>query len=63
MTITNEFYYCYSPRLHVFLQDSGQRYTCAGLNEKTLRKFWQYKRTDGLHALLADWAENKPSPE
>lgn len=56
----NEFYYCHSPRLHAFLQERGQRYICVGLNEKTLRKFWQYRRTDALHTLLAEWADGKP---
>lgn len=57
----NEFYYCYSMKLHAFLSEHGQRYICAGLNEKTMRKFWQYKRTDELHRLLREWAENKPA--
>lgn len=55
----NEFYYCYSIKLHTFLQERGQRYICAGLNEKTMRKFWQYRRTDELHALLHEWADGK----
>lgn len=56
----NDFFYCYSPKLHAFLQANKQRYICAGLNEDTLRKFWQYRRTGELHALLKEWAENKP---
>jgi len=56
----NEFYYCYSPRLHVFLQNAGQRYICVGLNEKTLRKFWQYPRNIELDALLKEWQANRP---
>ena len=56
----NEFYYCYSPKLNTFLQKNKQRYICTGLNENTLRKFWQYRRTGELHRLLLEWAENKP---
>jgi hypothetical protein len=56
----NEFYYCYSIRLQAHLQAQGQRYICAGLNEKTMRKFWQYRRSDELHRLLRDWADSKP---
>lgn len=56
----NEFFYCYSPKLHSFLHSRGHRYICTGLNEGTLRKFWQYKRTDELHEALREWAENKP---
>lgn len=59
--MTNEFFYCYSMNLQSFLQSHGQRYICAGLNEKTMRKFWQYRRSDELHELLREWAENKPA--
>lgn len=57
----NEFFYCYSPKLHAHLNANGQRYICAGLNEKTMRKFWQYRRTDELHAILDDWKAGKPA--
>ena len=59
--MNNEFFYCHSPALHKFLQSHGQRYICVGLNEKTLRKFWKYRRTDELHELLREWAKNKPA--
>ena len=55
----NEFYYCYSIKLQTFIQAKGFRYICAGLNENTMRKFWQYKRTDELHAVLDEWAKFK----
>lgn len=58
--MNNEFYYCYSPNLQAFLQAHGQRYICAGLNEKTMRKFWQYRRNDELSALLNEWQANRP---
>lgn len=57
----NEFFYCYSAKLHSYLKANGQRYICAGLNDKTYKKFWQYRRSDELHSLLAEWAENKPT--
>lgn len=56
----NEFYYCYSVNLQAFLQTKGLRYICAGLNENTMRKFWQYHRTDKLHIALDEWAKGKP---
>lgn len=59
--MTNEFYYCYSLNLHKHLQANGQRYICTGLNDSTMVKFWQYRRTDKLHELLREWAENKPA--
>ncbi|MDH5159836.1 hypothetical protein P5X88_02745 [Heyndrickxia oleronia] len=57
----NEFYYCYSPNLQAFLQTQGQRFICVGLNEKTLRKFWQYKRSAELDELLTKWQAQKPA--
>ncbi|MED3069278.1 hypothetical protein P4310_27965 [Bacillus thuringiensis] len=60
MSKQHEFFYCYSSVLHVFLKERGQRYTCAGLNENTLRKFWQYYRTEELDSLLTEWQSNKP---
>lgn len=55
------FFYCHSPNLHEYLQRNGQRYICVGLNENTLKKFWQYRRSDELHRLLDDWKANKPN--
>lgn len=56
----NEFFYCYSTNLHDFLRLRGVRYICAGLNETTLRKFWQYRRDERLNELLTQYREGKP---
>jgi hypothetical protein len=61
MNNDKEFFYCYSPNLHDFLRAHGQRYICAGLNENTMRKFWQYRRTDELNRLLKEYAANNPN--
>jgi hypothetical protein len=55
-----EYYYCYSPAQYRFLRDSGIKYICTGLNENTMRQFWQYARTTLLDALLTKYADNKP---
>lgn len=55
------FFYCHSPNLHEYLQRNGQRYICVGLNENTLKKFWQYRRSDELHRLLSEWQANRPT--
>ncbi len=57
----NGFYYCYSANLYEFLRDHNQRYICVGLNENTLRKFWQYARTPELDRLLTEWQRRKPA--
>lgn len=57
---SKDFFYCHSANLQRFLARNGQRYICVGLNENTLKKFWQYRRTGELHRLLDEWAANKP---
>lgn len=56
----NEFFYCYSTNLHDFLRKNGHRFICTGLNEHTMRKFWQYRRTADLTRLLAEYAAGHP---
>lgn len=58
---TNEFFYCYSPNLHKHLRDKGIRYTCTGLNENTMRKFWQYKRDFKLNDILRKYTATNPN--
>jgi hypothetical protein len=59
--MTNEFYYCYSPAQYRYLRDLGVKYICTGLNENTMRQFWQYARTNELNEILTKYAENKPA--
>lgn len=59
--MTNDkFYYAYSPNLYRFLKAQGLRYICTGLNESTMRQFWQYERTPALSAALTSYAASKP---
>lgn len=57
----NKYFYCYSPTLYRFLREKGVQYICTGLNESTMRQFWQFERTDHLNALLTEYAGNKPA--
>ncbi|MCG5252608.1 hypothetical protein [Brevibacillus agri] len=58
---SREFFYCYSPNLYEFLKRNGLRYICTGLHEKTLRKFWQYRRDERLNGLLAEYEQGNPN--
>jgi len=61
MELTNqEFYYCYSPVLFKFLMARGHKYLCCGLAENTLKKFWQYQRTESLCNSLDEFRTNRP---
>ena len=55
----NRFFYCYSSTLFHFLKANGLRYVCTGLHERTLKKFWQFEKTDELKALLDEYDERK----
>lgn len=57
---TNQFYYCYSPNLYRFLREKGVKYICTGLNESTMRQFWQFYRDEKLSELLAQYQAQKP---
>ena len=54
-----QFFYCYSPTLYHFLKANGQAYICAGLHERTRKKFWQFPKTPELEALLAEYDRRK----
>ncbi|MEW8987791.1 MAG: hypothetical protein AB2401_12480 [Bacillus sp. (in: firmicutes)] len=56
----NRFFYCYSPPLYRFLKQAGIKYVCTGLNESSMRQFWQFERNDKLNELLTEYAGNKP---
>lgn len=54
----DEFYYCYSMKLFKFLRmDRNIGFVCSGLHEKSLRKFWQFKRTEELNKALMDFSQ------
>lgn len=57
----SNFYYAYSPNLYRHLKALGFRYICTGLNESTMRQFWQYERTQELSDALTSYADNKPA--
>lgn len=59
--MTNRFFYCYSPNLYRFLRDNNIRYICTGLNENSMRQFWQYERTNEFERLLSEYTNGKPS--
>lgn len=55
----SRYFYCYSPNLYKFLRDNGVRYICTGLNENTMRQFWQYERSAEFERLLAEFTHKK----
>lgn len=52
------YFYCYSFKLFKFLRmDKEINYICSGLHEKTLDKFWQFKRTEELNNSLKEYSQ------
>jgi hypothetical protein len=53
-----EFFYCYSTNLFRFLKvEKKINYICCGFHEKTLQKFWQFRRTDELKQAIAEYKQ------
>lgn len=53
-----EYFYCYSTNLFKYLKiEKKFNYICCGLHEKTLSKFWQFKRTEDLEIALQEYRD------
>ncbi len=60
MISQNEYFYCYSHRLFRFLKmEKKIIYICAGLNDKTLLKFWLFKTSDELTKALIEYTQKQ----
>jgi hypothetical protein len=54
--INKKYFYCYDINLFKFLkQQKYLNYICTGLNENTLKKFWQFERTKELDIYLNEY--------
>ncbi|CAH0304644.1 hypothetical protein SRABI82_04680 [Priestia megaterium] len=58
--MSNQYFYCYSPKLKARLLDGGERFICVGLHETTGKKFWLFAKTEKLAEVLTDWNTSKP---
>jgi predicted RNA-binding protein with PIN domain len=54
-----EFFYCYSINLYREIKKHSIRYIAKGKSIETERRFWQYKFTPELRAILDKWSKNK----
>lgn len=54
-----EYFYCYSTNLYEFLRyEKGFKYICTAFHDKTMRRFWQFKKTDELMKALSEYRDN-----
>lgn len=51
-TNSTKLFYCYSDRLHMFLESLGVRYENEGINFNSKHKYWVYKIEDKLQKCL-----------
>lgn len=52
----SKYYFCYSPTQHKFIHKNYKlEYICAALNEKDLRKFWLYEKSEQLSEALTQY--------
>lgn len=53
-----DYFYCYSTNLFKYLKvKKGIQYICCGFHEKTMHKFWQFKRTEELAKALFEYKD------
>lgn len=56
--ITNkDFFYCYNPKLHKFLEDNGIKYFLKAKSIKDGKIFTMYKKDDTLSHFLVKYKE------
>lgn len=58
--LIEQFFYCYSPKLMSHLVNNKKiRYLHKGINDKTGKNFWLFKRDTRLKDVLNEWTLNK----
>jgi hypothetical protein len=51
----SEFFYCFSKRLHKFLNDKGIPPICEGLSKRKQSHFWQYLNDDSFDEAFEEY--------
>ena len=55
----NNIFYCYSYRMQLFLRAMNEKYIGTGINGNTKTKYWTFKKSDRLDALIGLWTSVK----
>lgn len=55
MKPNEKYFYCYSTRMHNFLQIFGIPYIEKGINNKSGKEFFKYQKSDRLDYLIEKW--------
>ena len=59
MEDNNKYFYCYSNRMHNFLQIFGVPFIGEGINKKTGSKYFKYLKSSRLDLLIEEWNKLK----
>lgn len=50
------YFFCYSTNLYEFLKNSkGHKYIVTALNDKTMKRFWLFEKTEELNKSLVEY--------
>lgn len=55
----NNYFYCYSKNLHLFLGAFNYRYISKAIHPITRQLYWQYEKSEKLDALIEEWNDLK----
>jgi len=54
---SNNIFYCYSPRLRLFLKSLGFQYGTPGINKNTNTKYFPFEKSEALDFALNIWGD------
>lgn len=55
----NNYFYCYSKRMSLFLRAMKEEYLTVGKNKNTNIKYWTYQKSERLDKLIELWNQIK----
>lgn len=55
----NNYFYCYSKRMSLFLRSMKENYLSVGINKKTNTKYWIFQKSERLDKLIELWNKIK----
>lgn len=51
----SKYFYCYSNRLHKFLEAFGVEYITSAINPSSNKNYWMYEKSENLDMLIEEW--------
>lgn len=51
----NDYFYCYSRRMSLFLRSMKEKYISSSINKNTNMRYWTFKKSERLDKLIELW--------